>query len=123
MQTIHDLLGLLGVFGLLGQSVVEEDVAGLLLDVGNAVTRGVTHLDQVGVVLLGKVLNQITGLVVQAGILNEIDFGQNDHQGLVLEERLDVLEQGDLLLNGVATGLRDIDEVQDASIQVSKGCD
>jgi hypothetical protein len=41
----------------------------------------------------------------------------------VLEERLDVLEQGDLLLNGVATGLRDIDEVQDASIQVSKGCD
>ena len=73
--------------------------------------------------LLGKVLNQVTGLVVQARILNEIDFGQNDHQGLVLEEGLDVLEQGDLLLNGVATGLRDIDEVQDASIQVSKSCD
>ena len=103
--------------------MVEEDVAGLLFDVGDPVPRGVTHLDQVSVVLLGKVLNQVTGLVVQAGILNEIDFGQNDHQGLVLEERLDVLEQGNLLLNGVATGLRDINEVQDARIQVSKGCD
>ena len=91
--------------------MVEEDVAGFLLDVGDPVTRGVTHLNQVSVVLLGKVLNQVTGFVVQAGILNEIDFGQNDHQGLVLEEGLDVLEQGDLLLNGVATGLRDIDEV------------
>jgi hypothetical protein len=39
----------------------------------------------------------------------------------VLEEGLDILEQRDLLLNRVATGLRDIDEIQDASIQVSKG--
>jgi hypothetical protein len=37
----------------------------------------------------------------------------------VLEEGLDVLEERDLLLNSVATGLRDVDEVQDASIQVS----
>jgi hypothetical protein len=121
MQAIHDLLSLLGILGLLGQSVVEEDVASLLLDIRDAVARGVTHLDQVSVVLLGKILNHVTGLVVQAGILDEVDFCQNDHQGLVLEEGLDILKEGDLLLNSVATGLRDVDEVQDASIQVSKG--
>ena len=101
--------------------MVEKNVASLRLNIGDTVPRGVTHLDQVSVVLLGKVLDHVTGFVVQAGILNEIDFCQYDHQGLVLEEGLDILEQRDLLLNRVATGLRDIDEVQDASIQVSKG--
>jgi hypothetical protein len=41
----------------------------------------------------------------------------------VLKERLDVLEKRYLLFNGVAAGLRDIDEVEDACVQVSKSCD
>ena len=41
----------------------------------------------------------------------------------MLEEWLNVLEKRDLLFNGIATSLRDIYEIQNASVQVGESSD
>jgi hypothetical protein len=57
VESVEDLLGLLGVLSLLGKSMVEEDVTSLLLNVTDAITTGVAHLNQIGIVFLGQSFN------------------------------------------------------------------
>lgn len=54
---------------------------------------------------------------------DQVDFGHDNNEGFILEKRLDVVEQGDLLRNGVATGFRNIDEEENAGLQVGEGGD
>jgi hypothetical protein len=42
--------------------------------------------------LLRQCLNHLLGLLGQFVVLKQIDFRQNNHKGLVLEQRLDILE-------------------------------
>ena len=52
--------------------------------------------------LLCEDLNHLLGLGGQIDVFQEIDLCEHYDKGLVLEERFDVLEQGDLLFNGVS---------------------
>ena len=62
-------------------------------------------MNQISIVLLGKSLNHLLGFLVKAVELDEIYFRQNNHEGLMLEEGLDILEERDLLLNSITTSL------------------
>lgn len=73
--------------------------------------------------LLSKSLNECLIVLSELCELNEIDLGEYDHEGLGLEQGLDVLEQGDLLFDGISASLGYINEVEDASVQMSKSCD
>jgi len=57
VQFIHYCLCLLGIFGLLGQSVVQEDVAGLGADVSDTISRLITHLNHVSIGALSHNFN------------------------------------------------------------------
>lgn len=64
MESVHDHLRFLGVLSLLGKSVVEKDVTGLNLDISDTFSVGITHLDQISVVLFGEGLKFILVLLV-----------------------------------------------------------
>ena len=57
MEPVEDCLLLFGVFGLLGESMVEQDVASFAFNVGDAITRDVRHLDQVSICFPSKGLD------------------------------------------------------------------
>ena len=123
MQLGHDGLSLLGILGLQRQSVVNENVASSSLDIGDTIAGLVTHLDHVGVGLLGEALDLFARLSFELGVLAEIDLGEHNDEGLGLEQRLDRVEKADLLVDGVAASLRNVHEEQDASVEMRQGSD
>ena len=116
MQSADHRLYFLGILCFLSKSVVQEDITSLLLHVCNTNSTLVAHLDQVGVVLFSHCFNLSLGLLSKLSKLDEINLGQYDNEWLCLEQRLNVFEERDLLLNGVATSFRDVYEVEDASV-------
>lgn len=118
MHPVEDPLDFLRVLGLLDQALVEEDFAGVVLDLLESLLGGVAHLDDEGVVLFLQVLNVRLRLLVQVLVLAQVHLRKHYHQRFRLEQGLDVLEQRHLLLNSVATSLRDIDKVEDSCVQV-----
>jgi hypothetical protein len=123
MQLSHDGLSLLGVLGLQRKSMVNEDVARSSLDVGNTITGLVTHLDHVGVGLLGEGLDLLARLRLELGVLAEINLGKHNDEGLGLEQRLDGVEEADLLVNSITASLRNVHEEQDACVEMRQGSD
>lgn len=53
----------------------------------------------------------------------QIDLGEDDNDGLVGEQGLDSFVEGDLLVNRVTTGFRNIDKVQDTSLKMGQSSD
>ncbi|GIX61628.1 enoyl-CoA hydratase/carnithine racemase [Babesia caballi] len=51
----------------------------------------------------------------------QVDFVEDDQGGLVLEERPDGVEEGHLLLDGVAARLADVDEEEHGAVNVREG--
>jgi hypothetical protein len=92
MQSVHDGGFFAWVLSFLGESVVKQDVTCLGLDVTDAIARGVGHLDQIGIGFLGQGLNLLLVVFLHFVELLQIDFGQDNHQGLSLEQRLDRVE-------------------------------
>ena len=84
--------------------MVEQDVARLGLHISNAVAGQVAHLDQVRISLLGQTLNGCFVFPREAAVVLQVDLGQHNDQWLRLEQRLDRVEQGDLLIDGVSAG-------------------
>mmetsp|Transcript_35797 Transcript_35797/g.54860 ORF Transcript_35797/g.54860 Transcript_35797/m.54860 type:complete len:314 (-) Transcript_35797:574-1515(-) len=121
VELAHDALGLLGILRFLSEAMIQEDVAGLGFHVVDSVSTDVTHLDQIGVGLLGHGLDLLLDVLFQFGELANIDFGENNNERLGLEEGLNVIEQGNLLLDGVATVLRDIKEEEHTGVEMSQG--
>ena len=72
----------------------------------------------VGASRLFELLQQLGALGVQRVGPHDVDLVGDQVQRLILEQRLDVLEQLHLLRDGVAALLRDVDEVQHAAVQV-----
>ena len=101
--------------------MVEENVASLGLDIFETLKRDVRHLDKVSIGLSRQVFNFLAFFLWKLGELLQIALRQHDHKWLGLEQRLDGLEQGNLLVNSVPAGLRDIKQEKDSSVQVSKG--
>jgi len=64
MESVHNHLRFLGVLSFLGKSVVKEDVAGLNLNISDTFSVGITHLDQISIVLFGEGLKLILVLLV-----------------------------------------------------------
>mmetsp|Transcript_5471 Transcript_5471/g.9261 ORF Transcript_5471/g.9261 Transcript_5471/m.9261 type:complete len:659 (+) Transcript_5471:197-2173(+) len=123
MHLAHDGLRLFGVLCLLGQSVVEQNVASLGLHVSDTVSTSVAHLNQIGVGALGQVLDQLPLVLGELLELGQVDLGEHDDQGFGQEEGLDVLEQRNLLIDGVAAGLRDVEQEEHAGVEVSQSGD
>ena len=92
VQSVHDGGLFARVLRFLSQSVVQQDVTCLGFDITDAVARSIRHLDQVGIGFLGKGLNLLLVFFLHFAELLQIDLGENDHQGLGLEERLDRVE-------------------------------
>ena len=67
VEPVEDGLLLFGVFGFLRESMVKQDVASFAFNVGDAVSRDVRHLDQVGICLPSKGLDLFTLLSRQFG--------------------------------------------------------
>lgn len=105
MDSVQNGLLLLGVLGLLGQSMVEQDVACLALNISDSISRHIRHLNEISVCFLGKVFDLGSLLAVQLGELLQVTLGEHDNERLGLEEGLDRLEESDLLVNRVATSL------------------
>lgn len=116
MQTVQNSLGLLGVLRFLRQSVVQQNVARLGLNILNALFGDVGHLNQVSVRLLGKCLDHRLFFGVELLKLLDIDLGQADHEWLGLEERLDRVEQLNLLGDCVATRFGDIQHEENRGV-------
>lgn len=123
MESVHDSLSFLGVFGLLSESVIEENVTSLALNITDSISRNVGHLDEVGVGTLGQLIDRGTGSVVKLSKFSQINFGENNHQRLSLEKGLDGVEQVNLLLNGVTTSFRYVEQEQNSSVQMSQSSD
>ena len=112
MQLSHNGLSLLGVLGLQRESMVNENVACSSLDIGDTISGLVTHLDHVGVGLLGEALDLLARLRLELGVLAEINLGKHNDEGLGLEQRLNRVEKADLLVNSITASLRNIHEEQ-----------
>ena len=54
--------------------------------------------------------------LIELVIFLQITLGEDEHQRLGLEEGLDGGEKRNLLVNGVATGLRDIEKEENGSV-------
>jgi len=54
--------------------------------------------------------------LIELVIFLQITLGEDKHQRLGLEEGLDGGEERNLLVNGVATGLRDIEKEKNSSV-------
>ena len=123
VEPIHDRLFLFGVLGLLGQPVVQQDVTRFSFHILNTVARDVRHLDQVSIRLFCEVFNLFALIVLQLVKLLHIDLGKNNHEGFGLEEWLDRLKESNLLVNGVSTTLRNVEEEKNGGVQVSQSRD
>ena len=108
MQTIQDSFGLLRIFGLLRQSVIKQDVTRLRFDILNAVLGDVRHLDQVGIRCFCKCFYLLFLVCMQLVILLNVNFREHNHKRFSLEQRLNRVEELNLLLDCVTTRLRNI---------------
>jgi hypothetical protein len=61
-------------------------------------------------------LNLLLLVGVDIFVLLQVGLGENDDKRLRLEQRFDVVEQRDLLLDCVAASFGDVHEEQDAGI-------
>jgi hypothetical protein len=90
---------------------------------GNTFPTLVTHGDQRHTVVSEKSLQ--LSLILSSEFLesDKIDFGHDNHQRLVLEQRLDIVEEGDLLGDGLTTGFRNINEEKNGGSQMGQSSD
>jgi hypothetical protein len=82
----------------------------------DAFSRLVAHLNKEAIGLLGKLLDLLLLVGVDIFVLLQVGLGENDDKRLRLEQRFDVVEQRDLLLDCVAACFGDVHEEQDAGI-------
>lgn len=92
------------------QSVLQQNVASLFLDIGNAFPTLVTHGNKTDVVVLKEIFQLSFVFLVEFFESHQIDFGHDDDQRLVLKQGLDIVEQRNLLGNGLPTALGNIDK-------------
>jgi len=103
--------------------VVQKDVASTSTDISNTVSRLVTHLDKVSVGLLSKLLDASLHCFVKLRKVLQINFSQHNNEWFSLEKWLDVVEKRNLLLDGVSTSFRNIEQKQNTCVQMCQSCD
>jgi hypothetical protein len=111
------------LFGLGLKAEVQQDGARLLLDFLDAFTTLVTHGDKLYLVIVKNLQEEILVLFIEGLETNQVDLGHHDQEGLVLEQRLDAVEEANLLTDGLSAGFRNIDKEENAGTQVGQSSD
>jgi len=120
VKSVKDSLGLLGILCFLGQSMVKKNIASFDFDVFNSILGDVRHLDQVRVRRFRQLFDFGFAFGFELAEFLEINFGEDNDERFSLEERLDRLEQRDLLVDSVATGFGDVEQEQDCGVEMGK---
>jgi hypothetical protein len=93
------------------------------LDLHDALLGEGRHGDEVDVVLGLEIAEKGLGVLAQVVEGDDVDLVEGHDEGLVGEEGLDGVEELDLVLDGVAALLRDIDDEDDGRPQVRQSRD
>jgi hypothetical protein len=105
------------------KSVVQKKVASGFFNSDDTFTSFITQFFRDDAIFLDKAGKLILIFLVQFVEFLQIDLGEDDDDGLVGEQGLDSFIEGDLLVNRVTAGFRDIDKVQDTSLKMGQSSD
>jgi len=105
------------------KSEVQKKVASSFFDFEDTFTGFITQFFRDDTVFFDEGGEFILVFLIQVTESLQIDLGEDENDGLVGEQGLDSFVEGDLLVNRVAAGFRDIDKVQDASLKMGQGSD
>ena len=101
----------------------QEPVAGRRLDLRHSHLGEVGHLHEGGRLAIDEVLDHGSFIGIERLPRLGVDLVDDDDELLVGKQWLDGPEQADLLLEGIAALLGDVDEVQDRAREVGQGRD
>ena len=76
MEFTHNGLSFFRILGLLGKSMVKENVTSASSDISDTITTLITHLDEVSIGFLGQRLDLFLSVGLKFSIFTEINFGQ-----------------------------------------------
>lgn len=110
-------------FWFLSFSEVFESGTGSFFNGLDTFSGFVGGFDNLNVLLGGEVVDQISVNLFDVGECDDIGLGQDETDWLVLEKWFKGVEELDLTWDGVGTGLRNIDEEQDSSLQMGQSSD
>mmetsp|Transcript_24732 Transcript_24732/g.17427 ORF Transcript_24732/g.17427 Transcript_24732/m.17427 type:complete len:200 (+) Transcript_24732:897-1496(+) len=100
--------------------MIKKNIASLGLNICNTFSVDITHLNEISIGFFGEDFDGIFVFLVYITPLLQINLSQDNYKGLSLEQRFDTVEQSNLLIDGIATSLRDIKQKENTGIEMSK---